>query len=95
MTVRIISTNNVTTTVSFEVNQLELSNEELFLLLDKALGHKVEHKTYEGYTMDDDYTIHTETYADKADKELLRLMKIRLEKSEDELKPTRNTWQTP
>ena len=82
-----MSSNNIETTVDFNAEQLNLSNEELFFLLNRALGHTVTTKEYRGYTIDDDEYITIERYGDKADKELLRLMKIRLEKPEEELKP--------
>lgn len=94
MNVKFRSTNKITTTVEFTVEQLNLTNDELFALLDRALGHTITHENHEGRTMDDDYTLHSERYGDKADKELLRLIKIRLEKPVNELQPVCKSWTT-
>ncbi len=90
MDVRFTSVNEITTTVSFRPEQLNLTNAELFVLIDRALGHKISKREICG--LHEDETEYTESYGDKADKELLRLIKLRLEKEEHELNPTSHTW---
>lgn len=69
--------------LSEDINKIELDPKETYALIEKALGYSYECRTLFGLH-EDEYEI-TETYGDKADKELLRLIKIRLEKSKDQL----------
>lgn len=90
MNVKISSTNGVTTTVEFKADLLSFTNEELFALIEKRLGHTITER--EIYGLHEDSTEYTEKYGDKADKELLRLIKTRLKKEEKDLIPTSHSW---
>lgn len=88
-----VSNGDVKATITTKSEKISLDNSELYKLIQNALGYSKTEKVEVG--LHDDtyyYTYYTETYGDKADKELLRLIKIRLDKKPKQLKPVTYSW---
>lgn len=81
------------TTIECDVSQVRLNNSELFTLIKKNLECGESSYISEGYTLDDDTIHHMKWYGDKGDKELLKLIKIRFDKTKEQLEPIRNEWE--
>ena len=81
------------TIIECDISQVDLNNLELFDLIKKTLGCGESSYISKGRTLDDDTTYHTKWYGDKGDKELLRLIKIRFDKTKEQLEPIKEGWE--
>ncbi len=86
-----ISNGDVKATITTKPEKISLDNSELYKLIQDVLGYSKTEKVEVG--LHDDTYYYTETYGDKADKELLRLIKIRLDKKPEQLKPVTHSWE--
>lgn len=76
--------------VTAKPDKIDLDSKELYTLIQNAFGYSLAEECICGLYED---TYHyTEKYGDKADKKLLRLIKIRLEKSKEQLEPVTRSW---
>lgn len=85
-----ISNGTVEATITTKPEKISLDNAELYKLIQNALGYSKTENVEVG--LHDDTYCYTETYGDKADKELLRLIRIRLDKKPEQLKPITHSW---
>lgn len=85
-----LTNNDVKAILEVKPDKIDLTSKELYILIQEAFGYSLT-KECEVRLHDDIYH-YTEQYGDKADKELLRLIKIRLEKSKEQLKPVTHSW---
>lgn len=87
-----ISNSGIEATVTTKPEKISLDNSELYKLIQDAFGYSKTRKVE--YGLREDTYCYTETYGDEADKELLRLIKIRLDKKPEQLKPVTRRWET-
>ena len=86
-----ISNGAVEATITTKPEKISLDNAELYKLIQSAFGYSKTEKVEVG--LHDDTYYYTETNGDKADKDLLRLIKIRLDKKPEQLKPITRNWE--
>lgn len=86
-----VSNGAIKATITTKPEKISLDNSELYKLIQDAFGYSKAERVEVGLHEDTYY--YTETYGDKADKELLRLIKIRLDKKLEQLKPITHSWE--
>ena len=85
-----LTNGDIKAVITAKPDKVDLDSKELYTFIQNAFGYSLTEKCTVG--LHDDTYHYTEKYGDKADKELLRLIKIRLEKSKEQLEPVTHSW---